>query len=406
MLLLASLLWCGGFYFSDATVYDPSIHSLREGVHILVDASGKTELVVHQAPQVPEDYKTVDGALVLPHYADFYSLVQDRGLGFDENISRESQERMARHFRALGMYTVRDPVFPPAGLSEKFEDASHILAQNGYLEMKSGPAAEFALIVGPDSNFATLNLPQSGPLTLWWSDVGTGTELQWPKHPELVKRLIGWARERGQKIGCYIQDAKPADMQALYGFDFDFYEGIPGAGARVSDFPDSIVWAPLASLNDKRYCALYLDRNMAMSGKLGLYGALDLSSVERNFDVIRSKLGERCGVWKRRRKNVTASLREWLESDGKVAIGSAGGHMFAFSGDIRTELEVLEEAGATQKQLLEAAFETTPALLGDTTPYLKTGRPAHFIVYVRNGYWLSRLGERVDYNFVNGKEVR
>lgn len=327
LVLLLSSLWCGGYYFSNATIYDPSLHSLREGAHILVDEKGRVAMVTLQAPTVPQSYKVVKDALVLPHYSDFYSLIQERGLGFDDNISADSQGRIARCLRAFGIHCLRDPVFPPSGLNDDFQPALQILAQNGYLEMPGGPAAEFALLVKPETKVSALGLSETGPITLWWTDVGTGKALEWPKNPELVNRLISHAHEKNQKIGCYIQDARPADMKALYAFDFDFYEGIPADGSRVADFPDKVIWVPLAALNDKRYCARELNRNLAMVGHLGLYGALDLSSVEANLDSIRGRLSERCGIWKKRRPAVYASLREWIESDGRFAIGSAGGHL-------------------------------------------------------------------------------
>jgi len=181
---------------------------------------------------------------------------------------------------------------------------------------------------------------------------------------------------------------------------------VPAGPIDSAAFPPGIVWVPLASLNDKRYCARALDENLARLAGLALYDAPTLTLAQERLDSIFHRIQERCDVWRNRRQEALTPLAKWIGAGGAIAVGSGGGHLFAFSGDIRGEMAVLDELGASQVQLLTAAFETTPALLGQAhSGYLAPGEKANFIAYREAGYWLTRVGTRVDFNFSDGKLV-
>ncbi len=402
MLVLFMMLGFGGYHFSDATVYDPSLNSLREGIHIQLNERGLVEMTTDKPLPEKEGYDLIKNAVILPHFSDFYSLVQERGLGFDENINGETQGRMAHYLISGGFYGVRDPVFPNAGLEPVMSKHLKVFAQRGYVEVRGGPAQQFSLVLDPKGSPSDLDLPEEGPVTLWWTEMGTEQAVLWPQYPDLVNDVISFFHSKNRKVGCYIQDASATAMERLYPFPFDFYEGIPGGEVDVAKFPN-VVWIPLASLNDKRYCARNLDKGLARAGEMKLYGSLDISRAEAKLDQVRQALADRCGIWKKRRDDTLKPLKDWIEKGGALGVGSSGGHMFAFTGDIRTELDLLEGLGASQPQLLKALFQTNPELLGLEKPYLKPGKPANFIVFQKGGFWGRLVGEKVDLNFVDGK---
>jgi len=402
MAVFLILLGFGGYRFADASIYDESLHSMRDGIHIQLNENGLVEMVAHKPLPAVEGETLIKNAVILPHFSDFYSLIQERGLGYDENINGQTQGLMARYLIAGGFYGVRDPVFPREGLEPVMEQHLKIFAQRGYLEVKGGPAQQFAQVIDPTGNPSQLDLPGDGPVTLWWTEMGSDQPVLWPQHPQLVNDIIHYFHTQNRKVGCYIQDAGVASMDRLYQFPFDFYEGMPGAQVNVEKFPN-IVWIPLGRLNDKRYCAQDLTKGLARAGEMGLYGSLDIARAEARLEDVRRGIGDRCKVWKKRRATSFQPLRDWIARKGALGVGSAGGHLFSFTGDIRSELDLLEELGASQPQLLEALFETNPSLLGLEKPYLKPGKPANFIVFQKNVFWGRLVGEKVDLNFVDGK---
>ena len=402
------LCWGSGYHFADVTVYDPEIHGLREGVTILVDGEGRVEAVSREPIAADGSRVVVEGGQVLPHYADFYGLIQERGLGLDKDLDPQNQRHLAACFLNAGIYQVRDPMFPPEGLRPGLFDGLDVVAQRGYIELPDGPSSAFSLVADPQKPAADFgaDLPDTGPATFWWSSAGTGKAVLWPEQASYLRDLIRLFRSRGQKVGAYIQDAKPAELAQAHLFGFDFYEGMPAdlTAEAVSAFP-AVTWVPLAALNDKRYCGDNLLVRLKEAAALGLYDQETYQRASRQAKRVLRRLKDRCEVWQRRRHAALKPLRTWLERDGALALGSASGHLFSFSGDLRSELELLAELDATQSQLLRATFETTPALLGDAGPYLEVGRPAHFIVYERDGYWGLNLGAQVDWNFVMGETL-
>jgi hypothetical protein len=386
LIFLSLVMGFGGFHFADATVYDQKIGALRVGIHVVLDDAGKVVWVTDEEP-ASAGGKQIKGAVLLPHLADFYSLVQERGLGFDVDLDPAVQGRMSRYLRAAGIFKVRDPIFPPGGLEEEYWRETEVLAQRGYLEVKGGPSVHFSIVVDPDRPDDPLDLPPEGPVTFWWNDMGSGDPVVWRDHPLLVKDLIARFRASGRKVGANIQDARPDDVAALSRFSFDFYEGLPAEGVDVDLFPSRLVWVPLAGLNDKRYCAKQLEQRLGRAKNLALYPMDDIAVVQDSLETIGYRLAERCGVWKKRRDKALAPLEAWLQKGGLVGVGSGGGHLFSFTAELAFELQTLERLGADQEQLLRAFFETTPGLLGDAKPYLKVGSPANFIVYKDDRYW-------------------
>ncbi len=406
-LLCLHLLAFGGYHFADAVIYDAKLNALREGAHVLVNERGVVRLVSQKPTSTPDGATRVEAATLLPHLVDFYSLLQERGLGEDRGANAEGQGRIARAFKAAGIGAFRDPMFPPGAVSVNLSTGLTALAQNGYIELSGGPASGFAVLADPDRDLDELaaQIPDRGPVTVWWSQFGSDRPVLWPKRAAYLRRLIEYFHGRGQLVGAYIQDAGSQEMEALYAVPFDFLEGVPAADVDVDRLRAGLTWAPLACLNDKRYCAKNFERRLAQAKTLELYGQKMLDVAERRMDFALDKMKDRCRIWRGRRGEAFRGLRRWIDKGGALAVGSAGGHMFSFSGDVRSELETLEELGATPNQLLRAMFVDTPKLLGLNTPYLKVGQPANLIVYSSKRYWVKLTGRRVAMSFVNGRRI-
>jgi len=407
MLLLLLFLLDPPFQFVNTTIYDPQLQSLREGATFSVDANGIVGPITYEIPPSGAGAVLISDAVVLPHFSDFYSLIQERGLGHDQDLSPSVQGRMARYFREIGLGAFRDPVFPGEAVGGAFPVHIKVLAQQGYLDLSGGPAADFSLVVDPQLPLEDLarKLPVQGPITLWWTSAGSKTQLRWSQHEAWLHQLIAFLHGQQRKVGAYIQDATHAETSQLFNFAFDFYEGMPVAHISVKAFPESIIWVPLAGLNDKRYCASKLAARINRLSRQNLYDKKTLTLAQDRLDYVPGHIAERCRVWKRRRKDTLKMVDSWLEMGGRVALGSAGGHLFSFSGDILSELEALDGLGATQSQLLAAAFQHTPSLLGYDPGYLKVDKPANFIVFRQSRHWAKLVGRTVDLNFINGKLV-
>ena len=406
MLMLSLALFQAGHYFANATIYDADTQTMAPGYHILVDDNGQVELVARKPIQPPGEYKTVTDTTILPHYSDFYSLIQDRGLGMDSDLSGETQDRMARYFRTMGLYALRDPVFPRQGVTAALDEDTRVLAQQGYLELKGGPGRMFSLVIDPDKPNDDYPFPVSGPITLWWTDNGTGEPILWTRHEGLVQELINRFHNQGRRVGCFIQDADSQAVASANSFPFDFYEGIPKEDVDVSFFRKDLIWAPITVLNDHRYCAERVEKRLASASKLGLFGPNDLLRIQGQLDRAMSALRDRCLVWKKRRERAFLGITQWIGNGGAIAIGSAGGHAFSFSGGMEAELRNLANLGLSDKAQLAALFQHTPHLLGEQTPFLTPGKPAHFIVYDRQSDVLKLIGKRVSYNFTKGKLIK
>lgn len=406
--ILLLLLAGSGRYFTHATIYDAQLGSLREDVYVLVDDAGVVTQVSRAPLPVAEGTTTEDACVLLPPLSDFYTLIQERGLGKDEDIEPANQARLARYLCRIGVRNLRDPVFPPLAVAPVVSDLLEVTACRGYLDLAGGPAAESALVVDPEQSLESLyqRLPERGPITLWWSGNATGKTVGWPQKRAFTSEMLAYFKSKGRTVGACIQDAGPAELAELASFEFDFYEGLPAAGADVSGWPERVVWVPLAALNDRRYCAWDLDGRLARMEGLGLYEERDHAQAVKAVDSIRDRISARCQIWREERANVLAPLLRWLELGRKLGLGSAGGHSYCFSGDLNAELAILEELGASQAQLLEAAFRTTPALLGVADQaYLVPGKPANFLVYRRRGHWGSLVGTKVDLQYQQGREL-
>ncbi len=405
--ILLLILAGSGRYFSHATVYDPQIGGLREDVYVLVDGAGAVTQVGRTPLPVAADMVVEEGCLLLPPLSDFYTLMQERGMGKDEDIEPANQARLARYLCRIGVRHLRDPVFPPLAVAPVVDDLLDLTACRGYLELAGGPAEASALVVDPaqDLNELYERLTSRGPITLWWSTNATGKAVQWPRQRDFTAKLLAFFRGKGRPVGAYIQDAGPAELAELAAFEFDFYEGLPESGADVTQWPEQVVWVPLAALNDRRYCAWDLRGRLARMAGLGLYDAADHAQALKAVDSIQERISARCQIWREQRAATLAPLRRWLELGRKLGLGSAGGHSYCFSGDLKAELEILEELGASQSQLLAAAFQTTPALLGANDPYLVPGKPANFLVYRHRDHWGSLVGNKVDLRYVDGREL-
>lgn len=401
---LTLLMTYGGYYFADATIYDVNLGALRIQIHVVIDEDGKVVLVTDKPPNNPEA-RRIEKAVLLPHLTDFYSLVQERGLGFDIDLDASVQARMHAHLQKVGVGALRDPVFPPGGLEPDVWRGVRILSQRGYLEVKGGPSVHFSIVVDPDQPDAPLNLPETGPITFWWSNLGPEDPVVWPNHPILVRQLIDRFHRAGHKVGAYIQDARPEELKSLYSFPFDFYEGLPAEGVNIEDFPKDVIWVPLAGLNDKRYCAKNFKQRLGRIRNLLLYDQADIAVVEDRLDSIAYRIADRCGVWQKRRDKVLQPVADWIARGGKLGIGSGGGHLFSFTAEIAFELQTLERLGAEQKQLLRSLYSINPGLLGHAQPYLEVGRPANFVVYRQDRFWGRLIEGVVDLNFVNGKQI-
>jgi hypothetical protein len=409
MMLLWILLLGQGIYFENATVYDAKQRQMVGGMHISLNGEGTVEKVTGQSFSTPEGTIVVPNALILPHYSDFYSLTQERGLGFDQDVDSVNQAMLMNSYRRGGIFLVRDPMFPPEGIDTFFTQGVSVYAQRGYLDLEGGPAAEFAMVIDPLTpiNILMDQLPETGPITLWWSSFGGERSVQWQAHLGFLTRLRDQLHRQGRKLGVYIQDATPAEIQLLENFPVDFVEGMPVDPSKAWQFFGDAIWVPLASLNDKRYCARDLDDRMIDAANRGLYGRKMVSDVRQRLQGIHTEVRERCDIWQRRRRTTLSALTAWITQGGKLAIGSAGGHPYSFSGGIRMEIAVLAEFGAKESDLFKAVFEHTPQLIGPQPAYLKANLPAHFIVYLNQAQqpWHAFVGKRVDYNFTAGQQV-
>jgi len=403
VLLFLGLTLAQGYYFSDATIYDPVEKVLREEMHLLIGADGRTVALGFDAIPAPETATRIEGAWILPHYADFYLLLQERGLGLDEDLDPDHQRRIGEALRLLGIDQIRDPVFPAQGVSpllKRFE----VHAQRGYVDVVGGPGAAFGLVIDTEAPLATQmeRLPKTGPITLWWTPRGRATPIRWPGHREWLVGFLEAVHARGQKAGAFVEGAREEDLLALRGLDLDFLEGMPDelSAVTVEDLP-GLVWIPLLALNDKRYCAGDLDRRLKAMGHTKLYDQITLQRAHDMSRQVQAAMIDRCKVWERRRPAVVEVLERWIANGGKLAVGSAGGHPFSFSGELKPEIDAWKDLGVGQMLVLEGVFATTPTLMGEVKPFLRVGKPAHFIVY-RNDKGLENLGTRVDINFYNG----
>lgn len=407
-MLALVLFWCAGTYFSETTVYDPSQDAMRVDMYILVDENG-TVHTVSEAP-IPDtgDATKIRGAVVLPHWSDFYTLIQDRGLGVDENLDDAVQGRIARYLKNTGFFGVRDPVFPPLALGDAFNGHVGMLPMQGYVEVMTGPSRNFAVVADPTRPVAELakQLPDKGPVTLWWTSAGFDDPVIWPEHADYLRQLMQYFRQRDRKVGAYVQDATAVELRQLLRFAPDFIEGLPADGnAMDPGAHPNLTWVPLAALNDKRYCTKYFEKRLQGLQSLGLFDKVLLGRAQDRIDQVAYQIRDRCRIWQSRRNYVLEPLGQWLRDGGKVALASGGGHLFSFSGDIRSELDLLSDLGASEAQLLQAAFKQTPTLLGLDGAYMEPGQPAHFIVYRQDLYWAHLVNRKVDLNYVNGELI-
>lgn len=393
-----------GFLFSNATVYDTNQKVLHEGRYLLVNGEGQLEAVGLESIPLPAGAKVIEDALIVPHLSDFYSLLQERGLGFDQDFEPGHLERMANAFLRLGIGAVRDPVFPPQAVTPAL-DVMEVYAQRGYLALQGGAGARFGLVLDPEEplNFALERVPAKGPITLWWTSRGTSDRVRWNDHVSWLDSLLEALRARGQKVGAFVEGATSAELQALREFSIDFLEGVPTdfSAVTVANFPNT-VWVPLLALNDKRYCAKDLEARMIAVKPLELY---DFPTLERARGMVRqvqASMLDRCKVWQKQRPEYFAMVGKWIEAGGKVAVGSAGGHPFSFSGELHPEIELLQDLGMDSRQTLEALFMTTPLLMGVPDAYLRIGKPAHFIVYTGASAKDLPFGKAVSMNFSKG----
>ena len=333
-------------------------------------------------------------------------------MGGDEGVSKDNQTKMARYLANLGIGAFRDPIFPRGGLSATWAH-QEVYAQHGYLDLPGGPGEAFNLIVKPEDRpeDVAARLPAGGPVTLWWSQAGSDVSVPWVAGLERAERLIAFFHERGRKVGAYIQDATAPDLQVALTLPFDFYEGIPDQFSS-SDLAamGSAVWLPLAGLNDRRYCAAMLEERLPSLGEYGLYDAAVLARVHGRLDEVYRRIADRCGIWRERREQVLDWVRRWQKRGGKLAVGSGGGHLFAFSGDVRAELDTWAAIGLPVSDMLSACYRHTPDMLGYDEPYLQQGKPAHFVVYRGDARWtpeawLERVGTRVDDRFFRGERL-
>lgn len=402
--ILFQIVLAQGYYFSNATVYDTQTQQLRPGMYLLVGETGRIEALGLAPISTPPGVEKIENCLILPHYSDFYSLLQERGLGFDQDLDLEHQKRMAETFRQLGIGSLRDPVFPPQGLSVAL-DFVEVFAQRGYLALQGSAGASFCVILDPKEplEYVLEKLPSAGPITLWWTSRGTQLDIKWQQHKPWLAELVRVLHRRDQKVGAFVEGATEAEVKALAGMDLDFLEGLPdNLEALRVNLLGKMTWIPLLALNDKRYCADSLDARLISLKPLKLY---DFPTLQRARGMVRqaqATMLDRCKVWKKRRPAMIEALQQWVANGGELGIGSAGGHPFSFSGELRPELGILAAAGLDEQTVLKALFVTTPNLLGSQKPAIKPGKPAHFIVYRNQTDGMNALGKPVDLNFSNG----
>ncbi|CAM2008962.1 hypothetical protein [Acanthopleuribacter pedis] len=406
-----------GYYFSEATVLAPDGQSFAGPLYLLLNRRGKIELAAEKPINLPQKPPVVvEGALIVPHFVDGYSLIQERGLGGDDDETRTQQRAMARYLTALGVARVRDPIYPRSLLIPAWSGVTPV-AQGGYLDMPDGGGAGFGVVLGDGETFAALaqRLPASGPITLWWRRPESGEPVPWTADLQRTRDLIHYFHAKGRKVGVWWQDARAPEIQLALSLPFDFFEGIPDyLNNNDLSLLYGRVWLPLAALNDRRYCADGLAESLPQLGHLGLYEDDMVRRVLGRVGEVKRRIGPRCTIWRERRPQVLAWLQQHLAAKQPVAVGSAGGHLFAFSGDIATELALWRELGADDGTVLRALYDHTPALLGMAPQRLKltAGQDAHFVVYrlKTNVSWslpqlLTRIPGGVDYNFTGGQMV-
>lgn len=410
MLFIFLMLLGQGLYFENATTYDVVTQQLVANQHVVIDDMGNV-VAVSAAPieQGAQAEMVVADALILPHFSDFYSLTQERGLGLDQDLDVVNQAMLMNNYRRGGVFLVRDPMFPAEGVDDMLTQGVALHALRGYVDLVGGPAADFSIVADPLlSPGALLNeLPDEGPVTLWWTSLGGDVPLLWADHLDYIKRLRTLLREKNRKLGVYVQDATVEEVRLLEKLVVDFVEGMPAEPSKAWRSFGDAVWVPLAALNDKRYCAKNLDDRMIDAANRGLYGRKMVSEVRERLRGIHVQMMERCDIWQKRRSEVLSSLTAWIAAGGKLGVGSAGGHPFSFSGDIRMEVSVLAEFGAKERDLFQALFQHTPQLIGSQPAYLQLNQPAHFIVFIndQNQAWHDFVGKRVDFNFTSGVSV-
>lgn len=398
-----------GLYFENATLYQAADQAMVSGQHLLLDAQGRVVVLSETALQPQLDVEVVRDALILPHFSDFYSLTQERGLGVDQDLDVVNQAMLMNSYRRGGIYLVRDPMFPAEAIDGRFTQGIGLHAMRGYVDLPQGPSAEFSIVADPSLSVDALlmELPDTGPVTLWWTSYGGTAQVQWERNLGYVKQLRSKLHAQGRKLGVFVQDARASEIRMLEKLVVDFVEGMPAEPGTAWPTFGEAIWIPMASLNDKRYCAKDLEDRMIDAANRGLYGRKMVGDVRERLRGIHVQVKERCEIWQKRRSEVLSSISAWAAAGGKLAIGSAGGHAFAFSGGIRMELAVLAEFGVKQIDLFSALFEHTPSLIGTQPEYMQLDQPAHFIVFLNPNQqpWHEFVGKRVDYNFTAGVQV-
>lgn len=406
-----------GYYFRDATVLAPDGQSFIGPLYLVLNRRGKIEIAADKPIHLDEKPTVeVAGALIVPHFVDGYCLLQERGLGGDSDEDRTVQRTMARYLTALGVARLRDPIYPRSLLVSAWQDVQ-VQAQGGYLDLPDGGGAGFGVVLQAGESFETLaqRLPADGPITLWWRRPDGENNVPWGADLARTRALITYFQQQGRKVGVWWQDARPPAIQQALSLPFDFFEGLPDHLTNTDlALLQERVWLPLAALNDRRYCAEGLLESLPRLGRLGLYEDDMVRRVQGRVGEVRRRIGPRCEIWRERRPQVLSWIKHHLSGGRPLALGSGGGHLFAFSGDLSAELALLRELGADDAALLAALYDHTPALFGMPAQRLRltAGQDADFVVYRAKGSdaWglpqlISRMPDGVDYNFVAGQMV-
>ncbi len=406
-----------GYYFRDTTVLASDGQSFTGPLFLVLNRRGKIEIAADKPITLAaKPIVEVSGALIVPHFVDGYCLLQERGLGGDDDEDRTVQRTMARYLTALGVGALRDPIYPRSLLVSSWQDVQ-VQAQGGYLDLPDGGGAGFGVVLQAGESFESLakRLPADGPITLWWRRPEGKGDVPWSADLARTRALITFFQKQGRKVGVWWQDARAPAIQQALSLPFDFFEGMPD---HLNNTDLSLLrerlWLPLAALNDRRYCAEGLQETLPRLGRLGLYEDDMVRRVQGRVGEVRRRIGPRCEIWRERRPQVLSWIKHHLGSGQPIALGSGGGHLFAFSGDLSAELAVLRELGAGDEALLGALFDHTPALFDLPAQRLRltAGQDAHFVVYRAKGNdsWglpqlISRMPDGVDYNFVAGQMV-